>query len=77
METEHLEKRFGIVAIEKGFITPLQLVSAIEQQLLDDVERGVHRIIGRILVEQGIMTMEQVDDVLNSMGKGLPLLKEL
>ena len=77
METEHLEKRFGIVAIEKGFITPLQLVAAIEQQLLDDVERGAHRIIGRILVEKGIMTMEQVDDVLDTMGKGLPLLKEL
>ena len=77
METEHLEKRFGVVAVEKGFVSPAQLVAAIEQQLLDDVERGVHRIIGRILVEQQVMTVEQVDEVLNAMGKGLPLLKEI
>lgn len=77
METEHLEKRFGVYAVEKEFITPAQLVAAIKEQLLDDVELGEHRLVGRILVEQGIMTMEQVDEVLDSLGKGLPLLKKV
>jgi hypothetical protein len=77
METEHLEKRFGIVALEKGFVTAGQVVEAMRIQVLEDVECGKHRLIGRILLEQGILTLTQVDEVLESLGKRLPLLKEL
>ncbi len=77
METEHLEKRFGIVAVEKGFVTAEQIVEAMRVQVLEDVECGKHRLIGRILLEQGILKLAQVDDVLESLGKRLPLLKEL
>ena len=77
METEHLEKRFGIVAVEKGFVTAEQVVEAMRIQVLEDVECGKHRLIGRILLEQGILKLVQVDEVLESLGKRLPLLKEL
>jgi hypothetical protein len=77
METEHLEKRFGIVAVEKGFVTAEQVVEAMRTQVMEDIECGKHRLIGRILLEQGILKLAQVDEVLESLGKRLPLLKEL
>jgi hypothetical protein len=77
METEHLEKRFGIVAVEKGFATAEQIVEAMRIQVLEDIERGKHRLIGRILLEQGILKLAQIDEVLETLGKRLPLLKEL
>jgi len=78
MEVQHcqLEKRFGVIAIEKGFVTPKQFVEALKIQVMDDVEKGKHRLIGRIILEQGIMTLDQIDTVLDVLGKGLPLLHE-
>ena len=76
METEHLEKRFGVVAVEKGLITANQVIEALSTQVMEDIEKGQHRFIGRILLEQGVITLSQIDDVLKSMGKNLPLLKE-
>ncbi len=75
-ETQYLEKRFGIVAVENGFITAEQLIDALKVQILEDVEKGKHRLIGRILLEQRAMPLEQIDKVLDILGKGLPLLKE-
>jgi hypothetical protein len=77
METEHLEKRFGIVAVEKGFVKPDEIVDALKIQVKEDVETGQHRLIGRILLEQGKLNMSQIDEVLEMLGKRLPLLKEL
>ncbi len=76
METQHLEKRFGVLAVEKGIITADQVIGALRIQVMEDIEKGKHRLIGRILLEQGLITLPQIDDVLKSMGKNLPLLKE-
>ncbi len=69
METEQFEKRFGVIAIEKGFITPEQLIEAIKIQVMEDIEDGKHRLIGRILLEQELITIPQIDEVLGSLGK--------
>jgi len=76
METEHLEKRFGVIAIEKGFCTADQFVEALKIQVMDDFTSGRHRLVGRILLEQGVLTLKQIDQILEIIGKGLPLLKE-
>jgi hypothetical protein len=76
METEHLEKRFGVLAVEKRFIDANQLIEALRIQVMEDLEKGKHRLIGRILLEGGLITLSQIDDVLKSMGKNLPLLRE-
>ena len=76
METEHLERRFGVLAVEKGLITANQVVEALRIQVMEDLGKGKHRLIGRILLEQGLITLSQINDVLRSMGKNLPLLKE-
>lgn len=77
METEHLEKRFGILAVEKGFVTADHVIEALKIQVIEDMQKGKHRLIGRIFLEQGLMAISQIDEVLASIGKGLPLFKEL
>jgi hypothetical protein len=76
METEHLEKRFGVLAVEKGFITADQVIEALRIQVMEDMQKGKHRLIGRILMEQGLITLAQINDLLSILGKNLPLLKE-
>lgn len=76
MEMEHLQKRFGVVAVEMGFITANQVIYAMRVQVTEDIEKGKHRLMGRILLEQGLITLPQIDHVLRLMGKNLPLLKE-
>jgi hypothetical protein len=76
METTHMEKRFGILAVEKGFITPEILIEALRIQVLDDVEKGRHRLLGRILLEQGHLDLDQIETILKELGKGIPLLRE-
>ncbi len=67
MEIEQLEKRFGVTAVKKGFITPDQLVEALAIQVAEDISTGDHDLIGKILFEQGILTMENIDAVLIAM----------
>jgi len=76
METEHLEKRFGVLAVEKGLVTAEQVIDAMKVQIMEDVNKGKHRRIGLILLERGLLSLGQIDDVLKAMGKNLPLLKE-
>jgi len=76
MEIDHLEKRFGVLAVEKRFITADQVVEALRIQVLEDIEWGGHRLIGRILLEKGQITLPQINEVLASMGKNIPLFKE-
>ncbi len=67
MEIEHLEKRFGVTAVKKGFITSDQLVEALAIQVAEDISTGDHDLVGKILFEQGIITIEQIDEVLKAM----------
>jgi len=59
--------RFGTIAVEKGFITTEQLATALSLQAVENVRAGTHRRIGQILLEQGLVTEAQIDDVLETM----------
>ena len=61
------QKRFGFIAVEKGFITADQLVEAFKVQVLEEIEKDKHRLIGAILFEHGFITLPQIDEVLQSM----------
>jgi hypothetical protein len=76
METEHLEKRFGVIAIDKGYCSAEQFIEALKIQVMEDITKGKHRLVGRILLEQGVIDLQQINEVLQVLGKGLPLLKE-
>jgi hypothetical protein len=76
MEEAHLEKRFGVSAVNKGLVTADEVIEALRIQMLEDIDRGRHRLIGQILLEKGCITLSEIDHVLESIGKNLPLLKE-
>ena len=63
---EHYEKRFGICAIEKGYITAEDLVQGLITQVGEDIQSIPHRLLGEIFIEKGVMTPQQVEDVLSS-----------
>lgn len=56
--------RFGVVAVERGFITPEQLVAALRIQVEENLNASEHRLIGMILLEQGLLTLENIDEIL-------------
>jgi hypothetical protein len=58
------EVRFGKVAIDKGFITMEQMLNAIEVQVKENIAFGTHRKIGMILLQEGHMTIAQIEEVL-------------
>ena len=68
MPESKLDKRFGSVAVEKGFITVENLYEAMKIQIHEDLSGSVHRPIGQILWELGIIKTEQIKEVLKTMG---------
>jgi len=60
---EQYEKRFGIIAIEKGFITPNDLNNALSIQVKEHNENGNQRFIREILFDQDTMSVEQIAEV--------------
>jgi len=63
-----LDKRFGAVAIDKGFITLENLIEAMKIQIFENLDGSDHRLIGQILWEEGYIDSEQINEVLRSMG---------
>ena len=68
MTESKLDKRFGAVAVEKGFINIENLYEAMKIQIQDDLSGSVHRPIGQILWELGVTNTEQIKEVLKTMG---------
>ena len=61
------EVRFGKVAVDMGLITTEQMLYAIEVQVKENIAFGTHRKIGMILLEEGHLTVPQIDEVLKKM----------
>jgi hypothetical protein len=67
MNQEQRGLRFGVIAVERGFITPTQLVSALKLQVEENLKESQHRLVGMILLDQGLITLDQIDEVLQEM----------
>jgi hypothetical protein len=67
MKGQTIEIRFGIVAIDKGFITAEQLIEALKIQVIGAIEQKEHKLIGTILLEMGLVTREQIDEVVKEL----------
>ena len=63
------EERFGNIAIAKGFITSEELLEALRVQVQEETEKKTHRLIGQILIEQGVISGEQIQQVLSELFK--------
>ena len=68
MSNVKFDKRFGMLAIKKGYIAFEQAYEALVTQVTEELEEARRRPIGEILFEKGYMTTTQVDGVLKSMG---------
>ena len=60
--------RFGSIAINKGYVTLRQVQNALAEQVDDYIKGRSHRIIGEILLENCLITEEQIESILDEMG---------
>ncbi|UCD90901.1 MAG: hypothetical protein JSW04_05605 [Desulfobacterales bacterium] len=68
MSTQKIDKRFGTIAIEKRFIAQEELLEALKIQIAEELAGNERRLIGQILIDNGHITVEQIDEVLIAMG---------
>lgn len=67
MGTKDLDRRFGNIAMEKGFVTIDHLIKAITIQVMEEMATGVRKLIGQILYERGQITENQLEEVLKEL----------
>ncbi|HVO65245.1 MAG TPA: hypothetical protein VMT12_02090 [Syntrophales bacterium] len=60
------EKRFGVIALEKGFITADDLIKALSIQANENIKKGRHRLIGEILLGMDLMSAKQIEEVVST-----------
>ena len=65
MTMEFHDKRFGVIAVEKRFITKEQLFEALRVQVEEDLSGKSHTLIGITLIRLGYLSPEQADEVLS------------
>ena len=63
------DKRFGVIAVEKKFITKEQLFEAMKIQVEEDLSGKPHSLIGIILIKLGYLTKEEADHVILTLKK--------
>jgi hypothetical protein len=59
--------RFGMIAVEEGFVTAEQIKEALSEQLDDNIAKRPHRLLGRILLDRGWVTAQQIETVLDEL----------
>ncbi|MBC8413808.1 MAG: hypothetical protein ISR96_08905 [Nitrospira sp.] len=64
-KTEIHGNRFGQTAVEMGLATIQQVKEALAQQVEDNINNRTHRLIGKIMMENGWITPEDVLKVLD------------
>ena len=73
MEPYKDDLRFGVVAVQKKFVTPDQVIDAMTVQIRKEMDKGKRKLIGDILVEMEYMTLSQKKEVLEDTRKPLRL----
>ncbi len=61
------ERRFGFIAIEKGFIRADQLWEALIKQRAQETGGIERRPLGLILKDLGYLSVSQIDDILQTL----------
>ncbi len=62
-----MKKKFGMVAVEKGYITHRQLEEAVCLQIELEFHRGETMQVGEVLVKKGYLIEQQVDEVMKTL----------
>ncbi|WP_300455729.1 FapA family protein [Desulfobacula sp.] len=66
IELRKKEFKFGAIAIQKGLINRSVLKLVLEEQKNDIINKKKFRLIGDLLIEAGMLTTNQRDDILRS-----------
>ena len=66
---KHYHKRFGTIAVDKGYISEDQLIETLKMQAKENVKEGKHRLLGQIFLDEGLLTTTQVDEILETMSQ--------
>jgi hypothetical protein len=75
--SDHYDKRFGVIAIEKRYIEPDDLIEALTIQVREDIEKKPHRFIGEIFLDQDIMSPDQIEEVVKAVFNQRPQFEEV
>jgi hypothetical protein len=67
MDIDLPQRRFGFIAIEKGFIKVDQLYEALIKQRAQETGGAERRPLGMILKDLGYLTVSQIDEVLQAL----------
>lgn len=62
--TGDLCRRFGAIAVQKGFVSVEQVKKAMADQIEDDMNGREHRLLGTILYDNGAISESQIEMVL-------------
>ena len=60
-------QRFGMIAVNRGHVTPEQLKEALAEQVDDDLASRPHQLLGKIFYEKNIMSLKQIDQVMDEL----------
>ena len=61
------QRRFGFIAIEKGFIKVDQLYEALIKQRAQETGKTERRPLGMILKDMGYLSVSQIEEVLQAL----------
>jgi hypothetical protein len=61
------QRRFGLIAIEKGFIKADQLYEALMRQRAQETGGAERRPLGMILKDLGYLSVSQIDEILQTL----------
>lgn len=62
--------RFGSIAVLRKYVTLEQVQRALAEQMEDNIMHRPHRRLGKILVENNLITEAQMKLILDEMGVG-------
>jgi hypothetical protein len=61
------QRRFGLIAIEKGFIKADQLYEALMKQRAQETGGAERRPLGLIMKDLGYLSVSQIDEILQTL----------
>lgn len=61
-------KKFGEIAVEKGLASKEEILTALTLQEEFLSKQKIHKVIGGILIENGVLTPENVKEILEIQG---------
>ena len=67
MTLETLQEEFGVIAEQRGFVSPVQIMEALGIPVNGNTKKENYRFIASILYNQGFITKTQINEALDSL----------